>query len=170
MREGAGHQRVNGPMRRLFALLTATFLAACGDMVGGCPPRETGAVLTVLQEVVVAGQTLTFDVTSPVNSNLIVVVTWEDIGRDLQLTATDIDCAGISGACPYTSNGRREYEDNLCSGTPYGPGNPGCNKTPNLALLHDGQKGRRIRVSVTGDLVADVVFDLYVTFDTGTCT
>ncbi len=141
-------------MARLLVLWVVMLLSgACapGPLAPGCA-RRTGPVIPDMAGLVAAGGVASYEVTSPVNSNLHVTLTWADADVQLGLQATILAC-GVHVGCQI--------------GFTVAPFEP----PPLLRRLTvDGSRGKRYRIDVAGDPARDQRLQLSVTYDTGTCT
>jgi hypothetical protein len=126
----------------------------CG-LAGPSCTDQNGAVLNVSGHVL-AGTTATYTVTSPVNSNLLMRLTWPDIAVTLGMSATITACGGHVGC----------RMDTIVP--PFGPGGsspvplpwpPGVRE-----MLVDGWKGKTYLIEVTNSGEREASFALQVTY------
>ena len=144
-----------GPASGVPALWVALWtLSACtsGPFAPGCNDRQTGTLIDA-SGTVAAGATVSYEVTSSINSNLFFTVLWSDAAVDLGLQVTTLAC-GVHVGCavgdpPLTA--RRTAQ-------------------PTREMQLDGSLGKRYRIDVLGDVTQEQAFTIRVTFDTGICT
>lgn len=102
--------------------------------------------------IVAAGRTVSYEVTSPTNSNLRITVTWSNPNVDLRLRATIVAC-GVHTGCQIglavTATGAQATIRQLSV---------------------DGSRGKQYRIDVLGDPSQDQSFTIGVSYDTGGCT
>jgi hypothetical protein len=122
-------------MMRLPALwLLVLISSACtsGPLAPSCD-RRTGPVMPETVGIVAAGRTVSYEVTSPTNSNLLITLTWSNPNVDLRLRATIVAC-GVHTGCQIalTSTG---------------------SETASMIrqLSVDGSRGKQYRIDVLGD-------------------
>ena len=139
---------------RLLALWSLVLISsACtsGPLAPSCD-RRTGPVIPDTVGVVAAGRAVSYEVTSPTNSNLRIRVTWSNPNVDLRLRAAILAC-GVHVGCQvgFTSTATETQ--------------------PMIRELSvDGSSGKQYRIDVLGDPSQDQSFTIGVTYDTGTCT
>jgi hypothetical protein len=131
-------------------VLLSTAHCTRGPLAPSCD-RQTGTILDV-GNIISAGATSGYTVTSPRASNLIMVLTWQDTAAALAIRATLTACGDHVG-CQVGS---------VLTAFATGPGS--------LRLTVDGTRGKQYQVEVTGDAAREQSFTLLVTFDTGACT
>ena len=140
-------------MRALALSLLVLVPGACtsGPLAPSCD-RRTGPLLPETVGSVSAGGTVSYEVTSPINSNLRITMTWSNRNVDLGLRAMILDC-GVHSGCQigFTSTA------------------PGTQPAIRQ-LAVDGSRGKQYRIDVLGDASQDQSFTIGVTYDTGTCT
>ena len=130
------------------ALLT---LEACtsGPFAPGCD-RQTGILLDATATVA-ATATVSYDVTSPVNSNLLITLTWTTITAELGLQATVVAC-GVQADCEIGATLTARAQ-------------------PTMRQLElDGSRGKQYRIDILGDPNREQEFSIRATYDTGICT
>jgi hypothetical protein len=140
-------------MRVLTLWLLVSISSACtsGPLVPSCD-RRTGPVMPDTVGIVAAGGTVSYEVTSPTNSNLRITVTWSNPSVDLRLRAT-IGACGVHTGCQI----------GLAVTAP--------GTQPMIRQLSvDGSRGKQYRIDVLGDPSQDQSFTIGVIYDTGTCT
>ena len=99
-----------------------------------------------------AAGTVSYEVASPVNSNLLITVFWSITAVELGLQATIIAC-GVHTGCQV------------------GTTLTAVRAQPTMAQLEvDGSLGKRYRIDVVGDPNQEQLFAIRVTYDTGICT
>ena len=133
------------------ALLTLTG-AACtsGPFAPGCD-RQTGSLIEATATVA-AIATVSYEVTSPVNSNLLITVSWNSTSAELGLQATTLAC-GVHMGCSI------------------GETLTAVRAQPTMTQLEvDGSRGKQYRIDVLGDPNQEQMFAIRVTYDTGICT
>ena len=138
-------------MRVVTLLATLLTLGACtsGPFAPGCD-RRTGALIDATATVA-ATATVSYDVTSPVNSNLFVTLTWTTIAAELGLQATVLAC-GVQAGCEIGAILTARAQ-------------------PTMRQLEvDGSRGKQYRIDVLGDPNQQQVFAIRVTYDNGVCT
>lgn len=152
--EAAVHAMRTLPIACLAAALVLLPNVGCG-IVGPSCTDETGGVLNANGQVT-AGGVSAYEVVSPKHSNLVMRLTWTDLGTTLGLRATIINC-GEHGGCVMDTM------------TPtFGPG--GSSPTPQpwppglREMEVDGTRGKTYRVEVTGDANRDASFALAVSY------
>ena len=96
--------------------------------------------------------TLSYDTTSPTNSNLFITMTWDDPDVDLGLQATVLAC-GVHVGCSINTQVTAPRTEPT---------------TRHLQV--DGSRGKRYRLDVLGDVSQEQNFWIRVTYDTGVCT
>lgn len=128
-------------------------VGACtsGPVAPGCNERQAGTLIDATTTVAPSAA-VSYEVTSPVNSNLFFTVVWNDAAVDLGQQATTLAC-GVHVGCDIgdTVTARR---------TPQ----------PKREMQLDGSLGKRYRIDVLGDVTRAQLFTLRVSFDTGICT
>jgi hypothetical protein len=133
----------------LFVVMSSACTAS--PLAPGCD-RRTGPVMPDTVGMAAAGGTVSYEVTSPVNSNLRIRVTWHSPSADLRLRATILGC-GVHAGCEIGST-------SVATGT-----------QPTIRELSvDGSRGKQYRIDVLGDPSQDESFTIGVTYDTGICT
>ncbi len=139
-------------MRVLTLMAALLTLTACtsGPLAPNCD-RRTGSLIEATATVA-ALASVTYDVTSPVNSNLFVTISWSTAAANLGLQATILAC-GVHAGC--------EIGSTLTAAT----------TQPTMRQLEvDGSLGKQYRIDVLGDPNQDQIFEIRVTYDTGICT
>jgi len=138
-------------MVQLCLLVSISGACTSSPLAPSCD-RQTGPVMPDAVGIVAAGGNVSYEVTSPINSNLRVRLTWNTPSADLQLHATIVACGahvgchvGLTSEAPATPPMIRE-------------------------LSVDGSRGKQYRIDVLGDPNQGQSFTIGVTYDTGTCT
>ena len=138
-------------VRALWVLLWTLSACTSGPFAPGCNDRQTGTLIDT-SGTVVAGATVSFEVTSPISSNLLFTVLWSDAAVDLRLQVTTLSCgAQVGCAVGDTLTARRTAQ-------------------PAREMQLDGSLGKRYKIDVLGDVIQEQAFTIRVTFDTGICT
>ena len=70
-----------------------------GTVAPGCNERQAGTLIDATTTVAPSAA-MSYEVTSPVNSNLFFTVVWNDAAVDLGLQATTLACGGAHSRCP----------------------------------------------------------------------
>ena len=139
---------------RLYALwLLVLMSSACtsGPLAPSCD-RRVGPVLPDTAGIVAASGTASYEVTSPINSNLRITMTWTNPDAQLGLRATILACGAHVG-CQV------------------GLTSAGSGARPMVRELQvDGSRGKQYRIDVLGDPSQDQSFIIAVSYDTGICT
>jgi hypothetical protein len=141
-------------MMRVHAVcLVVLISSACGSgpVAPGCD-RRTGLVLADTLGIVAAGGIVSYDVTSPINSNLRIAVTWTNPSTELGLRATILACDVHVGCQIGLTSAASAIQPMI------------------RQLSVDGSRGKQYRIDVLGDSSRDQSFTIGVTYDTGTCT
>jgi hypothetical protein len=148
--------RTHTSLTRAGCLIACLALAHTGcGLVGPSCTDQNGAVLNVSGHVV-EGRTATYTVISPVNSNLLMRLTWPDTAVPLGVRATITACGGHVGCGMDTFV------------PPFGPGGsspvplpwpPGLRE-----MLVDGWKGKTYLIEVTNAGDREASFALEVTY------
>ncbi len=136
------------PLTLMFTLLT---LSACtsGPLAPSCD-RQTGSLIDAVGTVAPTA-TVSYEVVSPTNSNLLITLSWSAITAELGLQATILAC-GVHAGCDIGTT--------LTART-----------QPMMRQLEvDGSLGKRYRIDVLGDPNQEQDFTIRVTYDTGICT
>ncbi len=139
-------------MRVLTLMAALLALSACtsGPFAPSCG-RRTGSLIEATATVA-AIATVSYEVASPVNSNLLIIVSWSTTAAELGLQATILAC-GVHAGCDI------------------GTTLTAVRVQPRLTQLEvDGSRGKQYRIDVLGDPNQQQVFAIRVTYDTGVCT
>ena len=102
--------------------------------------------------IVAADGIVSYEVTSPINSNLRIAVTWTNPSTELGLRATILACGAHAG-CEIGLTFAAYATQPM---------------TKQLSV--DGSRRKQYRIDVVGDSSRDLSFTIGVTYDTGTCT
>jgi len=133
------------------SIVCLVWLAGCSaNPIAPRCDRRTGTLLSVQDQAVAKDAPVSFEVTSPENSNLTISVMWIDRDADVKVVATIIDC-GVHVGCQ--------------SGQPV---TAQASQTTFRELRVDGSRGKRYRIDLSSG--RDVAVSLRVTYDTGICT
>jgi hypothetical protein len=121
-----------------------------GPVAPSCS-RRNGS-LTDTRGTVAATATVSYEVVSPVNSNLFITVTWNNPEAELGLRATIVACGAHVGCQIDSTLTASQMQSTV------------------RQLQVDGTRGKRYRIEVLGDPHQEQVFTIQVTYDTGVCT
>ena len=147
-------------MHALISRLRAASIAASVALLSGCGlvgPSCTNEDVTFLNVSgdVAPGQTASYTVVSPKNSNLVMRLSWSDVAATLGLRATITNCGGHVG-CSMDTFRPSPGPGGPSIATPWPPGV--------REMTVDGWQGKTYRVEITTDGERDVSFTLQVTY------
>ncbi len=128
--------------------------ASCRGVLGPSCTDEFGDVFRGAG-VVALGDTRSFTVVSPKDSNLVIRLTWTDSQITLAMSATMTDCGTHVGCTPATI----KPAPGPGASSPNQPWPAGVRE-----MLVDGSRGKTWRIDVTGDAEAGTSFTLAVTY------